>query len=80
MICEYCVCLEEFCPSIIDARTFKAVMIASKLRAGNINLNGAGQTPNLPFGGYKKSGNGREWGAHGFADYLEIKAVAGFEE
>ena len=58
----------------------KARKIASKLRAGNINLNGAGQTPNLPFGGYKKSGNGREWGAHGFADYLEIKAVAGFEE
>ena len=58
----------------------RARKIASQLRAGNINLNGAGQTPNLPFGGYKKSGNGREWGAHGFADYLEIKAVAGFEE
>ena len=58
----------------------KAREIASKLRAGNVNLNGAGQTPNLPFGGYKKSGNGREWGAHGFSDYLEIKAVAFFEE
>jgi aldehyde dehydrogenase (NAD+) len=33
----------------------------------------------VPFGGYKQSGNGREWGAHGFADYLEIKAISGFE-
>ena len=32
-----------------------------------------------PFGGYKQSGNGREWGAHGFTDYLEIKAISGFE-
>ena len=31
-----------------------------------------------PFGGYKMSGNGREWGDHGFAEYLEIKAVIGY--
>jgi len=30
-----------------------------------------------PFGGYKQSGNGREWGAYGFEDYLEIKAISG---
>jgi aldehyde dehydrogenase (NAD+) len=32
----------------------------------------------VPFGGFKQSGNGREWGAHGFTDYLEIKALEGF--
>ena len=53
--------------------------MASKLRAGNVHLNGAGVNPGAPFGGYKQSGNGREWGAHGFTDYLEIKAISGFE-
>jgi len=32
----------------------------------------------VPFGGYKMSGNGREWGDYGFAEYLEIKAVTGY--
>ena len=58
----------------------RARKVAARLRAGNINLNGSGPTPNVPFGGYKKSGNGREWGAHGFTDYLEIKAVSGYED
>ena len=31
-----------------------------------------------PFGGYKQSGNGREWGDHAFADFLEVKAVLGY--
>ena len=52
--------------------------VASKIRAGNVNLNGANQGMDVPFGGFKQSGNGREWGAHGFTDYLEIKAVAGY--
>ena len=51
--------------------------VASKIRAGNINLNGKSGDMLTPFGGYKQSGNGREWGPHGFTDYLEIKAVAG---
>ena len=53
--------------------------MASRIRAGNVGLNGANAGMDVPFGGYKKSGNGREWGVHGFTDYLEIKAVAGFE-
>ncbi len=53
--------------------------VASKIRAGNVHLNGAAPGQDLPFGGYKQSGNGREWGAHGFTDYLEIKAISGYE-
>lgn len=53
--------------------------VASRIRAGNVNINGASGGFNVPFGGYKQSGNGREWGSHGFTDYLEIKAVAGYE-
>lgn len=53
--------------------------IASRLRAGNININGASGDLNTPFGGYKQSGNGREWGSRAFEDYLEIKAVSGLE-
>ena len=51
--------------------------VASKIRAGNININGKSGDINTPFGGYKQSGNGREWGAYGFEDYLEIKAISG---
>jgi aldehyde dehydrogenase (NAD+) len=52
--------------------------VAGKIRAGNIHINGASGGPDIPFGGYKQSGNGREWGAHGFTDYLEIKAIEGY--
>jgi aldehyde dehydrogenase (NAD+) len=52
--------------------------VASKIRAGNVQLNGANPGMDVPFGGFKMSGNGREWGAHGFTDYLEIKAVGGY--
>ena len=54
--------------------------VAARIRAGNIAVNGAGAGFDVPFGGYKQSGNGREWGAHGFTDFLEIKAVAGYGE
>ena len=52
--------------------------IASRIRAGNIHINGASGGYDVPFGGFKQSGNGREWGAHGFTDFLEIKAVEGY--
>ena len=49
--------------------------IANKIRAGNVHINGADMDFNAPFGGYKQSGNGREWGSVGFEEFLEIKAV-----
>ena len=56
----------------------KAKAIARRLRAGSVYLNGAGQEYESPFGGYKQSGNGREWGKHGLLEYLELKAINGF--
>jgi aldehyde dehydrogenase (NAD+) len=52
--------------------------VASKLRAGQVILNGAGPDLMAPFGGYKMSGNGREWGDHAFGEFLETKAVLGY--
>ncbi|MBV9994615.1 MAG: aldehyde dehydrogenase family protein [Caulobacteraceae bacterium] len=51
--------------------------VASRLRAGQVCLNGTADY-SAPFGGYKMSGNGREWGEYGFHEYLEVKAVTGF--
>jgi len=52
--------------------------VASKLRAGQVSINGGGGDMMAPFGGYKMSGNGREWGDFGFTEYLEIKAILGY--
>eukprot|EP01037_Dinobryon_pediforme_P009284 gene9284-9364_t len=52
--------------------------VASRLRAGQVTLNGAGPDMMAPFGGYKQSGNGREWGDHAFGEFLETKAVIGY--
>lgn len=51
---------------------------AARLRTGMVHLNGAMPDFNMPFGGYKQSGNGREWGVNGFEEYLETKSVLGF--
>jgi aldehyde dehydrogenase (NAD+) len=53
--------------------------VASELRAGQVNVNGAPGDMAAPFGGYKQSGNGREWGKYGFEEFLEIKAVLGYQ-
>jgi len=55
----------------------RAQRVAGKLRAGTVRINGATQGYEVPFGGYKQSGNGREWGEFGLEDYLEIKAISG---
>ncbi len=52
--------------------------VASKLRAGQVSINGGGGDLMAPFGGYKMSGNGREWGDFGFTEFLEVKAVLGY--
>ncbi|MBP6878656.1 MAG: aldehyde dehydrogenase family protein [Phenylobacterium sp.] len=51
--------------------------VAAQLRAGQVSING-GDDFTAPFGGYKMSGNGREWGDYGFAEYLETKAMLGY--
>jgi aldehyde dehydrogenase (NAD+) len=58
----------------------RAMRVAARLRTGNVHLNGAGPDFGAPFGGYKQSGNGREWGAFGFEEFLEVKAVMGCAE
>ena len=51
--------------------------IARRLRTGMVHLNGAGLDSAAPFGGYKMSGNGREWGRFGLEEFLEIKSIYG---
>ncbi|AMK25609.1 aldehyde dehydrogenase family protein [Sphingobium sp. TKS] len=57
----------------------RAKAVARRLRAGSVSLCGAPADFSLPFGGYKRSGNGREWGIFGVEDYLEVKGVAGWK-
>ncbi len=54
-----------------------AQAIARRLRTGNVHVNGAMADMLAPFGGYKQSGNGREWGEYGLEEYLEVKAILG---
>ncbi|MEJ7562235.1 MAG: aldehyde dehydrogenase family protein [Ilumatobacteraceae bacterium] len=56
----------------------RARAMARRIRTGNVHLNGAQPDFNAPFGGYKQSGNGREWGALGMEEYLETKAIVGY--
>ena len=58
----------------------KARDIASRLRTGMVHINGASLDSAAPFGGYKQSGNGREWGHHGIDEFLELKSVFGYEK
>ena len=62
----------------VSGSTERARDIARRLRTGNVHLNGAGPDFDAPFGGYKQSGNGREWGALGFEEFLETKAILGY--
>ncbi len=56
----------------------RARRVASKIRAGYISLNNAGLDLNVPFGGYKHSGNGREFGDYAFSEFLEAKSILGY--
>jgi len=55
----------------------RARAVANRIRAGRVYLNGAPFDRSMPFGGYKQSGNGREFGVFGFEEYLEVKAILG---
>jgi aldehyde dehydrogenase (NAD+) len=53
--------------------------VASQMRAGNVHLNYPAGDTAAPFGGYKQSGNGREYGKWGLEEFLETKAVLGYQ-
>ncbi|MBA3288731.1 MAG: aldehyde dehydrogenase family protein [Acidimicrobiia bacterium] len=53
----------------------RAVAVARRLRTGQVEVNGGAFNPNAPFGGYKQSGVGREYGQHGFEEFLEVKSL-----
>jgi aldehyde dehydrogenase (NAD+) len=55
----------------------RARAVARRIRTGMVHVNGAGLDPRAPFGGYKQSGNGREFGEHGLRDFLEAKSIFG---
>ncbi|WP_416798662.1 aldehyde dehydrogenase family protein [Ciceribacter azotifigens] len=61
-----------------SANPERARKVANRIRAGRVYLNGAPFDRSLPFGGYKQSGNGREFGLFGFEEYLEVKAILGY--
>lgn len=62
----------------ISGTSDRARDIARRIRTGNVHLNGAPVDTKAPFGGYKQSGNGREWGRYGFEEFLEVKAIMGY--
>ena len=57
----------------------RARKVASQLRTGMVHINNAAIDAGAPFGGYKQSGNGREWGSHGLEEFLEVKSISGLE-
>ena len=58
----------------------RARAIAARLETGMVHINNASLDAQAPFGGYKQSGNGREWGPHGIEEFLEVKSVYGYNE
>jgi aldehyde dehydrogenase (NAD+) len=53
----------------------RAQAVARRLRTGQVEVNGGAFNPNAPFGGYKQSGVGREYGRFGFEEFLEVKSI-----
>ena len=72
-------CRPEALAAYVESQDqLRARSIAHRIRAGMVHLNGAGADPGAPFGGYRQSGNGREWGIYGLEEFTEIKAVMGY--
>ena len=63
---------------VTSASLERSRSVARQLRTGMVHLNGARADQAAPFGGYKQSGNGREWGEFGFDEYLESKSLFGY--
>jgi len=64
---------------VTSADLNRARSVAARLRTGMVHINSASLDSMAPFGGYKHSGNGREWGQHGMEEFLEVKSVFGYE-
>ena len=62
---------------VSSADLARARAVARRMRAGMVHLNGAPLTADAPFGGYRHSGNGREYAAHGLREFLEAKSIYG---
>lgn len=62
---------------VASADMDKAMAVAVQLRSGQVQINtpGGGAGAMVPFGGYKQSGDGREWGTHGLEEMLQVKAI-----
>lgn len=58
----------------------RARAVAARLQTGMVHINNAALDDQAPFGGYKQSGNGREWGPHGIGEFLEVKSVYGYRQ
>ncbi|WP_375739205.1 aldehyde dehydrogenase family protein [Pseudomonas boanensis] len=61
--------------AVWTANRERSLELARQLRAGQCFVNGAAFNYRAPFGGYKQSGNGREWGEEGLAEFVEVKAI-----
>ena len=57
----------------------KARRVARQVRSGSVYINGKSLAEGTPYGGYKQSGNGREGGAWGLEEYLEVKTISGWK-
>lgn len=64
---------------VSSANLDRARRIAARLETGMVHVNGAQLDSMAPFGGYKQSGNGREWGREGIGEFLETKSIYGYE-
>jgi len=62
---------------VSSASPERARSVAARLQTGMVHINYAACDEMSPFGGYKHSGNGREWGVHGMEEFLEVKSVYG---
>ncbi len=63
---------------VVSKDVERARRVARRIRTGQVRLNGAKHDFSAPFGGYKHSGNGREFGVFGIEEFLEAKSICGY--